>query len=357
MLIAIALSTGNDPEAERKAGARDSDNRSRQRLEVRAVGDVGTTWLLHLCDRFTVTSARLPDPPAGLVYRTGYLGDVPFSEYERMSQSQRVFIESMLPGAWSWRGKRVLDFGCGVGRTLRQFSAEAEDAEFWGCDIHEPSVTWAREHLCPPFRVFRCEEKPGLPQADGYFDLIYAMSVYTHIVDHWAGWLLEHRRVLASDGLLLVSFLGEGMIEPIAGEPWGECRIGMNVLRPGVSFDRGGPNVFHSPWWLKAHWGRAFEIVALRAHSGDDEHPAGHGLVLMRPKPSACSVAELERLEEHESREITALQHQVRQSMTESRALQVELDKRHRSLATTARHKLATAIRAGAEARRFLRPR
>jgi len=150
-----------------------------------------------------------------------------------------------------------------VGRTLRQFAAEAEDAEFWGCDIHEPSVAWAREHLCPPFRVFRCEPEPRLPQADGYFDLIYAMSVYTHIVDHWAGWLLEHRRVLAGDGLLLVSFLGEGMIEPIAGEPWQERRIGMNVLRSGVSFDRGGPNVFHSPWWLRARWGRAFDIVAV----------------------------------------------------------------------------------------------
>jgi SAM-dependent methyltransferase len=283
------------------------------------------------------------------------LGDVAFSEYERISQSQRVFIESMLPGDWSWSGKRVLDFGCGVGRTLRQFAAEAEDAEFWGCDIHEPSVTWVREHLCPPFRVFRCEEEPRLPQADGYFDLIYAMSVYTHIVDRWAGWLLEHRRVLAGNGLLLVSFLGEGMIEPIAGEPWDERRIGMNVLGPGVSFDRGGPNVFHSPWWLRARWGRAFDIVELRAHGGDHERPAGHGLVLMRPKPTACSIAELERLEEHESREITALQHQVRQSMAESRALQIELDGRHRSPAITARRTLARVIRASSGAGRFLR--
>ncbi|MBV9363211.1 MAG: class I SAM-dependent methyltransferase, partial [Solirubrobacterales bacterium] len=46
--------------------------------------------------------------------------------------------------------------------------------------------------------------------AEGYFDLIFAWSVYTHITDRWAEWLLEHHRVLADDGLLFASFIGEG---------------------------------------------------------------------------------------------------------------------------------------------------
>lgn len=96
----------------------------------------------------------------------------------------------------------MLDFGCGVGRVLRQFAPEAEEAELWGCDLDGPSIGWLRENLSPPFHFFESEERAGLPQADGHFDLIYAFSVYTHFTDNWAEWLLEHHRVLADGGLL-----------------------------------------------------------------------------------------------------------------------------------------------------------
>jgi SAM-dependent methyltransferase len=136
----------------------------------------------------------------------------------------------MLPEDWSWEGKRALDFGCGVGKVLCHFAPEAQTAEFTGCDIHAPSIEWLQRNVCPPFRVFRCLEEPSLPQPDGQFDLIYAMSVYTHLTDRWAEWLLEHHRVLGPDGLLLASFLGEGMIQPLIGEDWDENRIGVNSL-------------------------------------------------------------------------------------------------------------------------------
>jgi hypothetical protein len=35
---------------------------------------------------------------------------------------------------------------------MRQFLPEAEEAEFWGCDIDGPSIEWLQENLAPPFR-------------------------------------------------------------------------------------------------------------------------------------------------------------------------------------------------------------
>ena len=37
----------------------------------------------------------------------------------------------------------------------------------------------------------------------------------------------------------------------------------MNPLMHGYSWDHGGPIAFNSHWWLRAHWGRAFDIVKL----------------------------------------------------------------------------------------------
>ncbi|HZO05200.1 MAG TPA: class I SAM-dependent methyltransferase [Solirubrobacterales bacterium] len=241
------------------------------------------------------------------------MGEIdPVKVYEESGRDHRALIESLLPDDWSWEGRRTLDFGCGVGRIMRQFAPEADSAEFWGCDLDRPSIDWLNRNLEPPFHFFVSDEEPDLPQEDGFFDLIYAFSVYTHFTDNWAAWLLEHHRVLKDDGLLLVTFLGEGMTDTLIGEKWDEDRIGMNPLLYGNSWELGGPIAFNSEWWIRAHWGRAFEILELRPHDGSDP-PYGHGIALMRKKPVSLTVEDLKALEPDEPREILAIQHNVEQ--------------------------------------------
>ena len=144
----------------------------------------------------------------------------PWEGYEYLGRRTREDILEALPNGWGFEGKAVLDFGCGAGRTLRHFTEEARSCELWGCDIDAASIAWLEEHLCPPLRVFQNAPDPPLPHPDGKFDLIWAVSVFTHLTDTWSRWLLELRRVLADDGLLYVTFMGRGTCEDIAGETW-----------------------------------------------------------------------------------------------------------------------------------------
>lgn len=252
----------------------------------------------------------------------------PIGVYEQSGRMHRQLLDSVLPDDWSWQGKRVLDFGCGVGRVLRQFAPESEEAEFWGCDLDRPSLDWLQANLSPPFNFFESGESPGLPQDDGSFDLIYAFSVYTHFTDNWAGWLLEHHRVLADGGLLFATFLGEGMMETWTGEKWDEDRIGMNPLLNGYPWDLGGPIALNSPWWIRAHWGRAFDIVELEPYL--EEGVPSHGIVVARKRPVQLTVDDLTELEPNEPREILALRHHVEQLTSEAK----ELRAAHDALAT-----------------------
>lgn len=262
----------------------------------------------------------LPYPPHELLRRIGPVSeDDPIGWYEHTGRMHRKLLEGLLPDDWRWEGKRVLDFGCGVGRVLRQFEPEARLGEFWGCELDAPSLEWLRANLSPPFRFFECKETPGLPQDDGYFDLIYAYSVYTHFTDNWAGWLLEHHRALADGGFLFATFLGEGMLEPLTGEKWDESRIGMNSLMHGYSWDRGGPIAINSPWWIRAHWGRLFEIVDLRPVV--ERGVPSHGLILARKKPANLSVEDLHEPEPNEPREILAMRHHIEQLADEASRL------------------------------------
>ena len=51
------------------------------------------------------------------------------------------------------------------------------------------------------------------------------------------------------------------MCEAVAGEPWDEASVGMNVYEAGQDWSLGGPMVLHSPWWIEAHWGRLFDVA------------------------------------------------------------------------------------------------
>ncbi len=254
-----------------------------------------------------------PLPPEALVARVGWdlHASDPAAVYEQRGREQWRLIKTLLPDGWTFEGKRVLDFGCGAGRVVRHALTEDPGGEYWGCDIDGASVEWMRAHLSPPLHVLATDEWPPTQLADGQFDLIYAFSVFTHLLDAWSAWLLELHRLLARDGVLIVTVFGPGITSH--GEvPIGEEINGMNVLEPGTDWERGGPLIVHSEWWLRAHWGRAFEIVALRAGEPSGPPPLfGQGIVVMRPRPGSFSRAELERDQPEEPRELSAVRANV----------------------------------------------
>lgn len=146
-----------------------------------------------------------PLPPVELMHRVGRApaGTDPADHFLEVGRLTRRRLDEVKPDGWSWDGRRVLDFGCGAGRTLRHFLPESDCAHVSGCDIDRRSVAWLKQHLSPPFDVFLVGDEPRLPQPDGHFDAIWGISVFSHVDSRWAEWLLELRRVLADDGWLL----------------------------------------------------------------------------------------------------------------------------------------------------------
>lgn len=260
-----------------------------------------------------------PFPPLELANRVGSLevADDPLSYYDDLGRRARDEILAALPPGWSFPGKRALDFGCGAGRTLRHFLPEAESAEIWGCDIDADSIQWLNRELCPPFHVFRNEVVPPLPVESAHFDLIWAISVFTHLVESWSAWLLELHRVLKPGGLLLATFMGEGMTEVIAGEDWREERVGMNVLKYGQHWDLGGPMVLHSPWWIREHWGRAFEVLHITEKGFGTDTDVGQGVAVLRKLDRELTPGDLERIDPSEVRELEMLVHNLEQNRGE----------------------------------------
>jgi SAM-dependent methyltransferase len=243
-----------------------------------------------------------PIPPAPLRTRVSLRPDP--ESFESRGAASRSRILELLPADFEWSGARALDFGCGVGRTLRHFTPEAERCEdFLGCDIDPASIEWVKEHLEPPFNAFVNDSEPPLPIEAASLDMVFAVSVFTHLADSWARWLAELHRVLRPGGLLITTFQGRGMWPNSFAASIGTAyeEIGMHVEQPWGDFHGSfghGPAVFHSPWWLREHWGRGFELDELHESGFLTvlEPHEGQGYALWRRSDGELPPAELERL-------------------------------------------------------------
>jgi len=264
-------------------------------------------------------SSQFPYPPqhlASRVFNVDEWGD-PMAAFEEIGAQTKRALVSLLPEDWSFENRRVLDFGCGVGRTLRHFMTEAEGAEMWGADIDKPSIDWVQENLCPPLHAWRCAMAPPLGLEPGTFDLAWAVSVFTHLTMNSVPWMLELHRMLKPGGIMIASYMGRWNAEMVTGEPWSEDTTGMTVIAENPNWDTGGPAVFISDWWVREHWGRGFEILHIE--------PQIHNMswAVMRKQDVKLTSEDFER-PSSDPREYRAQQHALRQAQREGVALAVE---------------------------------
>jgi SAM-dependent methyltransferase len=111
----------------------------------------------------------------------------------------------------------ILDFGCGCGRVARHW-ASLERTEVHGCDYNPELVEWCGENL-PFLRATVNRLEPPLPYVGGSFDLVYAMSVLSHLSEPLQqAWIAEFHRILRPGGLLLVSVLGDACADRLTEE-------------------------------------------------------------------------------------------------------------------------------------------
>jgi ubiquinone/menaquinone biosynthesis C-methylase UbiE len=110
---------------------------------------------------------------------------------------------------------KILDFGCGCGRLVRFLSAYSAERSIHACDVNPDHVRWCQENLTD-IQTTQCDVLPPLPYQDQTFDLVYSLSVFTHLSESNAReWLSEMHRVLAPQGILIATTAGISTLELI----------------------------------------------------------------------------------------------------------------------------------------------
>jgi SAM-dependent methyltransferase len=106
-------------------------------------------------------------------------------------------------------GMAALDFGCSSGRVVRVLAAAYPELDWHGCDPIPDAIEWASAHL-PGITFARSPARPPLAYPDGRFEVVFAISIWSHFAEGAAlEWLREMRRILRPGGRLLITTHGE----------------------------------------------------------------------------------------------------------------------------------------------------
>jgi SAM-dependent methyltransferase len=154
----------------------------------------------------------------------------------------------------------ILDFGCGAGRVLRHWDG-LPSTRVCGTDYNPKLVRWCRSSL--GFADVRQNGLTGrIDWPDATFDLVYALSVFTHLTeDACLGWVGELTRVLKPGGLLFLTTHGDHYRDHLTADDRARYDRGEAVVRlPG----RAGSNdcaTFHPPGYVRRELARGLEVV------------------------------------------------------------------------------------------------
>ncbi len=110
------------------------------------------------------------------------------------------------------QGKKILDFGCGIGRiSLMLHHLEGQPTH--ACDINKFSIDYMKRQL-PSVDVQLTGFQPPLPYSDDFFDAIFSISIWTHLHPKMqVPWLVEMRRILKPGGYALISIAGDYVLQ------------------------------------------------------------------------------------------------------------------------------------------------
>jgi SAM-dependent methyltransferase len=198
-------------------------------------------------------SEALPLPPEQLRFNVSNTRDA--GEFlavgRRCARDLVTGLESV--GGSILNCKEILDWGCGCGRTLRWLQDLSAQTRLSGCDVDGAAVEWCRENL----KQVDCKVNgpyPPLPYKDSTFDLVFGISVFTHLNQVFQQmWLSELGRIIVPKGYLLLSVMGTNIASTLPED------LRTQFYQDGFLFVRSPVWVgIHAEWYADAYQSELF---------------------------------------------------------------------------------------------------
>lgn len=203
----------------------------------------------------------LPVPPSHLMVRVSGGAQVDkFLGIGRTICGDIMALVNLVDDTKTWMSfKSVLDFGCGCGRVTR-FLPRGIDVI--GLDIDNEAIGWCRQNLSSVATFKTNDPEPPLEYPDEKFDLIYCISVFSHLpLEMECAWLAELKRVLKPGGWLFISTLSEADLASVGQSMPDDSGFYYHQAGPTPGLPDFYQLSFHAREYIEREWRKEFDLA------------------------------------------------------------------------------------------------
>ena len=169
------------------------------------------------------------------------------------------------------RGKqiRILDWGCGCAGVGRYF-INSPNFEYHGVDIDFDNIDYCQSTFANKRATFSaCSLMPPMDYEDGSFDVIFGISVVTHLSEaNHLTWLKELRRLIRPGGIVVLTVLGLQSIAKymhlLESRAFVNCGFAFftnsNAIGKIIGVEDYYGTTFHLPHYVFSKWSEYFSV-------------------------------------------------------------------------------------------------
>jgi SAM-dependent methyltransferase len=181
-----------------------------------------------------------------------------FGHYWRTGEKTAEAITEKIDAHLSMEHPRVADWGCGLARIIRHLPDRYQRTGF---DYNAAAIRWDGAHI-PGVEFLENQLAPPLPAADGVFDALYALSVFTHLsAKGHENWIAEIERVLAPGGVFFGAFHMRPEADQLLPKERARFDAGELVVRGGVKEGSRTYTAYHPEGYLRGTLLRNFDLL------------------------------------------------------------------------------------------------
>ncbi len=199
-------------------------------------------------------------PPDYLIYESFQIN---YKKYYTDSIETAKWIADHFKKHTELKDKKILDWGCGPGRVIRHLPAViGNGCEYYGTDYNQKSIEWCSENL-PEIKFNTNTLKAELPYPGNFFDVIYGISIFTHLSEQlhydWYGELL---RILRPGGIMFITSQGDNFRGKLTEKELSSYEAGELIIRGKVKEGHRTFSAFHPAGFMR----KLFEKVEILEH-------------------------------------------------------------------------------------------
>ncbi len=174
--------------------------------------------IIYLKSRKLIKSFRnkypnVKTPPPFYIYETF---GIDYFKYYEGGKRTAIWLKQFFDKHSKNTDLKILDWGCGPARTIRHFNEIYGDScSLYASDYNKKYIKWCSENIDNV--TFKNNElKPPLKFESNFFDVVYGISIFTHLSHEMhIAWFNELFRVLKPGGILFLTLHGKAFREKL----------------------------------------------------------------------------------------------------------------------------------------------